>query len=95
MLAPIKLCRYAHQGWHVGIKRSIHTSFCIHLHNNFNLKVLPIVLDLNVLSHRRLTVIIMLFPYIRSGIPKNGKKTTFPARQKAIEFLHKPVSLPL
>lgn len=38
--------RYAHQGWHVGIKRS--------------------------------------------GIPKNGKKTTFPARQKAIEFLHKP-----
>ena len=30
--------------------------------------------------------------FTRSGIPKNGKKTIFPARQKAIEFLHKPVS---
>ena len=34
----------------------------------------------------------ILFSFSRSGIPKNGKKTIFPARQKAIEFLHKPVS---
>ena len=48
--------------------------------------------DHNYIKEVVVTFVRATFSSFRSGIPKNGKKTTFPARQKAIEFLHKPVS---